>query len=277
MLVTTIFDVIKMETELEILKAIALNGKFCQYDLPKAIKKSYRTVLRCIKRLEQNRLIKLAGTEPSAKKGKERKLYRLTHLGLVKVLGAFPLEIDKSKFRVFDKIAEANESLLIFFNYEYWSYLRTKDLGMYIAECICNVCKEISEKIDYLLRTELISLDEWNEEYSREAIEKNIVRFMIMDLIPPLVPTTSVEIMYEFQFMPELRRYIDEIMDEMYKEAKETLEAVKLWKEAWDTIKKAPYGLDEEKIAKLVKYSEKIHLRSQKEPSIVNWRKEIDF
>ena len=73
-------------THYEILATIAEKGSYPQYDLSKAIKKSYRTVLRHLELLEAHRLIRLLRTEPAQKGGKERKIYTLTLDGLIALL-----------------------------------------------------------------------------------------------------------------------------------------------------------------------------------------------
>jgi hypothetical protein len=54
--------------------------------VPKAIKTSYRTLLRYLKLLETDGYIRLDRTEPSKKGGKDRKVYSLTFKGLMYAL-----------------------------------------------------------------------------------------------------------------------------------------------------------------------------------------------
>jgi len=75
------------ETDREIIKVLALEKEFAQYDLPKRIGKNYRTVLRHLKDLKKDGLIKLSRTEESAKGGKERNIFTLTEYGLLYALG----------------------------------------------------------------------------------------------------------------------------------------------------------------------------------------------
>jgi len=74
------------KTHYEILAIIADKGSYPQYDLGKAINKSYRTVLRHLELLETYGLIHLLKTEPAKKGGKERKIYTLTLDGLIALL-----------------------------------------------------------------------------------------------------------------------------------------------------------------------------------------------
>jgi len=71
-----------IETSLKILTLLAVKKESAQYDMPKQIRKDYRTALRHIQNLEKQGLIKLARFEPASKQGKDRKIYTLTKAGL---------------------------------------------------------------------------------------------------------------------------------------------------------------------------------------------------
>jgi DNA-binding PadR family transcriptional regulator len=73
----------KDDTLLSLLSLLAVEKEFGQYKMPKAIKTSYRTLLRYIKLLETDGYIRLVRTEPSKKGGKDRKVYSLTFKGLM--------------------------------------------------------------------------------------------------------------------------------------------------------------------------------------------------
>jgi hypothetical protein len=74
------------KTIINLLTTIAENNEFAQYDMKKAIGKNYRTVLRYIPKLESCNLIQLSRTENSKKKGKDRKIYTITLLGIIELL-----------------------------------------------------------------------------------------------------------------------------------------------------------------------------------------------
>jgi DNA-binding PadR family transcriptional regulator len=76
------------KTIINLLTAIAENKEFAQYDMKKAIGKDYRTVLRYLPKLESCRLVQLYRTENSKKKGKDRKIYTITLLGIIELLKA---------------------------------------------------------------------------------------------------------------------------------------------------------------------------------------------
>jgi len=85
-----------IETSYLILATLADEKECAQYDMPQAVGKDYRTILRHLKKLEAYDLIQLARTEPAKKGGKDRKIYTLTLEGLVallKIPGVFEPEL----------------------------------------------------------------------------------------------------------------------------------------------------------------------------------------
>ncbi|MBS7616423.1 hypothetical protein KEJ45_04420 [Candidatus Bathyarchaeota archaeon] len=69
-----------------ILKELAFNEKLYQKEIVKKIDESYRHLIRQLQFLQKKGLIKLAGTEPSSKRGKDKNIWELTFLGLLTVL-----------------------------------------------------------------------------------------------------------------------------------------------------------------------------------------------
>jgi len=88
------------ETSLSILSILTENREYAQYDLPKEIKKDYRTVLRHLQALEKEGYIHLFRTEASEKGGKERKIYESTLNGLILMLKK---SAEQYSFVLFDK------------------------------------------------------------------------------------------------------------------------------------------------------------------------------
>jgi DNA-binding PadR family transcriptional regulator len=74
------------KTIINLLSTIAENKEYAQYDMKKAIGKNYRTILRYLPKLESCNLIQLSRTENSKKKGKDRKIYIITLLGIIELL-----------------------------------------------------------------------------------------------------------------------------------------------------------------------------------------------
>ena len=253
------------ETNLQILQVLASSGTYSQYDLPKAVKKSYRTVLRRLQELEHDRLITLAN-KPLGEK--DKKIYKLTIIGLVKYLGSLD-DVPKG----FNKIADKNKDLLVFFNVEYWDHLQDVGYRDYIAMCIWAVCQDLCKRLPYLLKEDKISVSEWRETWSRGAIEKEIVNLLVADLYPPLSPGLRHDLMYYLQNMSEIRLYIDRVYDEKIKETEERLKELKTWEREWETVKKTPYGPQKEALSNLDKHVERVHFSMHKDEStLVEWR-----
>jgi DNA-binding PadR family transcriptional regulator len=74
------------KTITNLLTIIAENKEYAQYDMKKAIGKNYRTILRYLPKLESCNLIQLSRTENSKKKGKDKKIYVITLLGIIELL-----------------------------------------------------------------------------------------------------------------------------------------------------------------------------------------------
>lgn len=76
-----------IETSLKILTILARDKECAQYDMPKKIRKDYRTILRHLQDLKKHGLILLSRTEPASKGGIDKKIYTLTEAGLIAILG----------------------------------------------------------------------------------------------------------------------------------------------------------------------------------------------
>jgi len=84
-----------IKPELKIIKALIKNPELGQYKMPKETRLSYRTILRTLKPLENQGIIKQVRSEPSKKGGKEKKIYSLTFKGTLTYLdSATPQAID---------------------------------------------------------------------------------------------------------------------------------------------------------------------------------------
>ena len=82
------------EPQLQIIKALIKNPELGQYKMPKETKLSYRTILRTLKPLENEGIIKQIRTEPSKKGGKEKKIYSLTFKGTLIYLKSITPQLD---------------------------------------------------------------------------------------------------------------------------------------------------------------------------------------
>ena len=100
-----------VKTSAMILITLTDNKEYAQYDMPKAIGKDYRTVLRHLKLLEQYGMIRLVRKEPAKKGGKERKIFGLTLVGLLQAL-KFEFGHQGITLQRIDEIAETRSGFL---------------------------------------------------------------------------------------------------------------------------------------------------------------------
>ena len=121
-------------TAIDILTLLAQVPEYPQYDLPKGlekvgIRKSYRTIFRHMNTLEKMGLVRLVRTEPSAKGGKERKIYSITRGGLLHVLAIF-LRQKKDFDRLIDSMAENHGNLFpnLLGKWQFWEKEGGKDV-----------------------------------------------------------------------------------------------------------------------------------------------------
>jgi DNA-binding PadR family transcriptional regulator len=75
-----------IEPEIKILAALAFTPELEQYIMPKRTGLSYRTILRTLKPMTDQKYIELVRTDPSSKGGKEKKIYALASKGLITAL-----------------------------------------------------------------------------------------------------------------------------------------------------------------------------------------------
>jgi len=119
------------ETSYAILAVIVDNKEFAQYDMPKAVGKDYRTVIRHLHDLERLELVKFR-TEAAMKGGKDRKIYSLTHKGLLFLLKTFLAIADSAQEveKGLDVFAENHQELLplVFGKWQFYAEHGVKDL-----------------------------------------------------------------------------------------------------------------------------------------------------
>jgi len=119
---------------IDILTFLAQVPEYPQYDLPKGLEKigitkSYRTIFRHINKLEEMGLVRLVRTEPSAKGGKERKIYSITRGGLLHVLPIF-LILKEDFARLLDSVAKNHGNLFpnLLGKWQFWEREGRKDV-----------------------------------------------------------------------------------------------------------------------------------------------------
>ena len=112
-----------VKPEIKILQSLSVNKEIEQYKMPKETGLSYRTILRTLRPMEKQGIIKLFRTLPSEKGGKEKKIYTITFLGLINVLATCPLkpkELEKI-------IAKHPDKLLTFKKWDLFTQANLKD------------------------------------------------------------------------------------------------------------------------------------------------------
>jgi predicted transcriptional regulator len=100
-----------VNTSVKILKTIMDYKEFAQYDLPGAVGKSYRSILRHLQLLEDYGMVKLVRLEPAKRGGKEKKIFGLTSMGLMQVW-RFKYHHGGIKVEDMDKFADNYQELL---------------------------------------------------------------------------------------------------------------------------------------------------------------------
>jgi len=106
-----------IETSLKILATLALYEEMSQYDIPLKVEKHYSTILRQLRRLEGRGLVQVLRTQPSKKKGKEKKIYGITFKGIIQILQL----LENSAI---DRVAEFHADKWLIF--QEWTFLLKK-------------------------------------------------------------------------------------------------------------------------------------------------------
>lgn len=85
-----------LKTVTAILRVLAFEREVAQYDLSNKVNKHYSTIFRQLRKLEEKNLVRFVRKERSKKKGKDKKFYGITFLGLLQILFRMTdLEIDE--------------------------------------------------------------------------------------------------------------------------------------------------------------------------------------
>lgn len=119
-----------IQTQKAILQVLALKKEIAQYDLPQHVNKNYTTTFRRLRNLEEQGLAKVARTVASTKKGKRKKIYKITFLGLVKVLAK-----QENIYKDIDKVAQIHVDFLPLV-FGKWEFFEKSGLKKTIVEHI---------------------------------------------------------------------------------------------------------------------------------------------
>lgn len=110
-----------LETELKILNQFAVNREIYQYDLAEKVGVSYRTALRVLHSLEEDKYLRITRKEESQKQGKDKNVWQATIRGLLSLL-----TLDEKAWNKLDSVAEAHPDKLLIF--EKWFFFEKEGL-----------------------------------------------------------------------------------------------------------------------------------------------------
>jgi len=164
-------------TDYKILKILAVEGEYAQYDLDKRIERGYRTVLRRLKALTKDGLIRVVRTEKSKKGGMKKKILSLTETGLLFALAnkdvwpnidqvannyqnVLPLIFGEWQFflnnglrnEVINRIQAAVEDFFVTFGREWYKIVRIESGGKESSVELQRMTKEKAARVKMLLR-----------------------------------------------------------------------------------------------------------------------------
>lgn len=169
---------IKTSTDLKILE-ILMFEPMSQYAIHKEIKMHYRTILRHIKELEEQKRVKNIDREPSSKGGIEKNIYGLTTAGLVEALTNF-----SDTVKDWDKVAQVNANLLTYI-FGKWNLFKeknfTKSILILLKEALLQLKNRDltslteSEISNYITRRVFFGLEWSGLDKGREDLVKNLL------------------------------------------------------------------------------------------------------
>jgi len=226
-----------IETQKAILRALALEKEIAQYDLPKRVQKDYSTVLRRLRDLENRFLVKVDRTVTSKKRGKEKKIYRITLFGLFVCTSTDRKYVDSN----FEKIVEAHSDKLL--SFAKWGYFKSKGLSNLIKSNFFGQLKTFwGARIVETTVFRGMSLQDYEGEKQRKAVDWDILDFDWMCMTPEdskrifshkYGEKKWLELMELFKAVEEdydLRMLRDEFLSWNVRRHEEKLAALNAWK-----------------------------------------------
>jgi len=226
-----------IETQKAILRVLALEKEIAQYDLPKRVQKDYTTVLRRLRALEKRFLVKVDRTVTSKKRGREKKIYRITLFGLFVCASTDREYVDSN----FEKIVGAHSDKLL--SFAKWNYFKSKGLNNLIKS-------NFFEQLQTLWGAKIVEtavfrgmlLQDYEGEKQRKAVDWDILDFDWMCMSPEdskRIVTQKygekkwLELMKLFKAVEEdydLRMLRDEFLFWYVRQYEEKLAALNAWK-----------------------------------------------
>jgi len=229
-----------IKTQKAILWALTLETEAAQYDLPDYVQRDYTTILRRLRDLEKQGLVKVDRTVASKKKGKDKKIYRLTLTGLVSALS------HKDAWEHIDTIAEKHPDLLLTF--KKWKFFVDRGLR---DDLVRDLRKALDVSIDLLGFVSWAQRLQPNDRprITRFATEQIITKESIDTLIlRPLHVTNPTKLLEDKQGHPridrlkaskddpELREFIEKGITQRTDAFLKYLKNSKEWIEWWDSL-----------------------------------------
>lgn len=240
-----------IETDLKILALLATKKEVAQYDMPKLLETTYRTVLRHLQPLEKDVLIKVSRTEPSEKKGKDRKIYTLTMAGLIEILKY------TAPYEMIDLVAENYAEMfpLVFGKWSFFEKEGQRDIAI----------ERLKNTILYFQKTVLGKIArDWSREPVLKELESMKTRlpeverildirydFHTIFLVEPLIrnpiqlprkewPEKERKKMEQwFEALskdPDLKAFLDRVFKQERKDRERWLESFTSWKTWFETL-----------------------------------------
>ena len=223
-------------TDIRILRLLAENKEYAQYDMWRAINKNYRTILRRLPILEKAGLIQVVRLEPSEKGGKEKKIYRITLQGLRFWVLMEP-KVAEDKFEL---IAKAHKDKLLVF--KKWSYFKQKGLANFIKQSFFEGITQLTflEAMLYFAHSKVTG-DFPKERVDDEKIAENINIAALKLFIGTPLELVKKSAQDKWGLMlklykaimqdKELREFVEKIIKRKESELKRNLKTLEGWKQ----------------------------------------------
>lgn len=225
-----------LKTPLRQLKAYSLHKELTVEEAARFIGKDYSTALRTNNRLEKQGLIRLVRLVRSPKKvkGKEKRIFKATFLGLITYLLT-----DPEAFKQIDKIAEAHNDMLLIL--KKWSKFKEAGLEEPLASRLKEALR-LYYHARFVAQPQLFgfALTPEAEENQKKAFDYTVLGFQYM-LYPPDHIKEELQKLGLWENLAkiwkivendyELRSVQREFLNLYESQYMEGLNAIKLWKE----------------------------------------------
>jgi DNA-binding PadR family transcriptional regulator len=203
----------------KIILALAVTKEIEQYKLPKITKLSYRTILRTLKPLEEQNLIKLVRTEPSKKGGKEKKIYTLALDGLI--FSFLQPETWGPEGKILKIISSHPEMLLTF---KKWELFKNNQLEEFVLnDCLTPAISGLSYVLKYWSSNKHPFFPV-NSNMIKQSID-DAVLYGALSLNSPYVP----KLMELYKNDPEISELITKNIAQQKKQYQDYNNTMKMW------------------------------------------------